>query len=126
MCTTKLNNLQKDTTETRNLNVTLDYPKELVFEAFLQAIKNKSTLIVRYSDLKKGEIFAENNYLFSMTTGLLLGPFGQKLVHFAILLDGSNPTNVRIIQRNQGIANEDFKQNILNEAKRLLEKDILK
>jgi len=119
--TTKLNGLRRDTNITRHLTETIHYSKKEVFDASLLAINNRTNLIVRYSDLEKGEIFAQNSYLVSMSTALILGSFGSKIGTLGVFLEGDNPTHIEIVQKNSGIYNEDFKNVILKEIKFILE-----
>ena len=119
--TTKLESLKKENSGSRVLEDNLSYSKKAIFDVCLLVIKNKTNLIVRYSDFEKGEIFAQSSYLTTMATSLILGNFAAKTGILGIFLSGDNPTHLRIVQKNSGIYNEDFKYAILQEIKSTLE-----
>lgn len=117
----KLNNLRRDKSEQCNLTETLNYSRRAVFNASIQAISNKTKAIVRYSDLSKGEIYAQTSFATAFATGFtsLSGATGSNI---GIFIEEDNPTRVRIAQLNYGSAHENYKNLIMQEIKSILEK----
>lgn len=94
----KLNNLRNDNKKERNLITTLNYSKEAVFNAALSAIQSKTKAIIHYSDLTKGEIYAQTS--FGKAFQSALQSFGTNPTgtgsNLGIFLEGDNPTKIRI------------------------------
>ena len=114
----KLNNLRRDNAEQHNLVETLNYSRESVFNASIQAIKNKTKAIIRYSDLSKGEIYAQTSYGTLIATAFIV-PCGSG-TNIGIFIEGDNPTKVRVAQLNYGFAHDDYKNLIMQEIKSIL------